>query len=426
MTPARRLLRRMRRLWMLEHGARSGLLVAGLTADLLLACLVLNRLVGLGLVAMVPVAIAGLLAFAVLAVTARVRVPRADVLARLMDARCGTNDLFSSSLEFERDPERFGWLGALTCRLAAERALAVRIPAKWSLGKRREWSAILGAAAVLGLALAGLHLGAGHGSARPDAATQVAEVPAATPRAKPEEKAAAAQPAAPETTRPTEEAVAPPPTPDAAVKITNEMIDKYLASMPSGPQEMDLTGVTPARWDADEVSGKNDPSRQAGEKIDPVKLDAALLKDLETAKKTKAEGTKDDAGVTVAVMADSTSATKAKGDKGGSGDSLANAASKDPRGEASRLAVKPARKGLQVISAGRSNSRQRGEDRPMGLLDFLTALEQLKRMAADALDPGSPETARPPKDNAVRQEEVGEGAATLADDYFEQLRKADR
>ena len=424
MTPVKKLLKKIRRLWLLEHCAHAGLLIAGIVADLVLLCLLLHRLAGLDLAAIAVPAALGLLAAAGLAVVARARVPKADVLARLMDERCGTNDLFASSLEFEREPGRFGWLGGLTCRLAAERALTVRIPAQWSLGKRREWSAILGAAAVLGLALAGLHFWSGHGAAHSGTPTQVAEAPATAPRAKPEEKAAA-QPAAPEATKPTEEAAAPPPTPDA-VKITNEMIDKYLASMPSGPEELDLTGVTPARWDTDEVSGKNDPSRQAGEKIDPVKLDAALLKDLETAKKTKAEGTKDDAGVTVAVMADSTSPTKAKGDKGGSGDSLANAVSKDPRGEASRLAVKPARKGLQVISSGRTPSRERGQDRPMGLLDFLTALEQLKRMAADAPDPGSPETARPPKDNPVRQEEVGEGAATLADDYFDELRKADR
>jgi hypothetical protein len=423
-----RVLNRFRRLWMLEHCARNGLLIAGITADLLLACLVLHRLAGVSRLAMACGAVLGLVAIASLVVTARLRAPKAHALARLLDDRCGTNDLFASSLEFQRSPERFGWLGELTCQYAAERATAVRIRPQWALGNRRPWTAIAVGAVVLGLSLAGLELGAGRGAPPNPFApgdSPGANGAAAPTRARVEEKAADTHPAQ-EATKLIEDAPTPPPSADTAVKITNEMIDKYLAAMPSGPQEIDMTGVTPARWDADEVSGKNDPRRESGEKIDPVKLDAAMLKDLETAKKTKVEGGKDDAGVTVAVMADSARGAKAKGDKGGSGDSLANAVSKDPRGEASRLAVKPARKGLQVVSVGRSNSRQRGEDRPMGLLDFLSAMEQLKRLGLDPLDAALPETAAEAKDNVVRPDDVSEGAAALTDAYFEHLRKADR
>ena len=119
---------------MLEHCARNGLLIAGITADLLLACLVLHRLAGVSRLAMACAAVLGLVATASLVVTARVRAPKADALARLLDDRCGTNNLFASSLEFQRSPERFGWLGELTCQYAAERAAAA---IRWPTPSRR-------------------------------------------------------------------------------------------------------------------------------------------------------------------------------------------------------------------------------------------------------------------------------------------------
>ena len=80
------------------------------------------------------------------------------------------------------------------------------------------------------------------------------------------------------------------------------MIDRYLQQVPE--EKVSLEGITPIRWDEDEASGKANPQnqRKEGEKIDPVKLDAALLKDLEAAKKTKEEGGKESGGVDIAVM----------------------------------------------------------------------------------------------------------------------------
>ena len=81
------------------------------------------------------------------------------------------------------------------------------------------------------------------------------------------------------------------PPPAESVKITNEMVDRYPEQVPED-DKVNLDGVTPIRWDEDEASGKTNPQnqRKEGEKIDPVKLDAAFLKDLEAAEKTKAEG----------------------------------------------------------------------------------------------------------------------------------------
>ena len=62
----------------------------------------------------------------------------------------------------------------------------------------------------------------------------------------------------------------------------------------------------------------------------------------------------------------------------------------------------------------------------MSLLDFLSAMEQLKRLGLDPLDAASPETVAEAKDNVVRPDDVSEGAAALTDAYFEHLRKADR
>ena len=151
------------------------------------------------------------------------------------------------------------------------------------------------------------------------------------------------------------------------VKITNEMIDRYLQQVPE--EKISLEGITPIRWDEDESSGKANPQnqRKEGEKIDPVKLDASLLKDLEAAKKTKEEGGKEGSAVDIAVMGKE-GGDAAKGKSGGKEgkESLADAASKDPRGNPTRLAVAPARKGLSITSAARSPTGTKGPGPPDG------------------------------------------------------------
>jgi len=152
----------------------------------------------------------------------------------------------------------------------------------------------------------------------------------------------------------------------------------------------------------------------------------ALLKDLEQAKKTKDKsGGEQKGGVDVAVMSKNPGA-KVKGKKGGKkkGADLANATSKDPRGNPTRLAIKPKRKGMQVISAARAPSKQKGKDRPMKLLDFLAAVRRLRDRPADKALAASLTTGVS-EDRAVRHEAVPDDAAAATRAYFDMLRKAD-
>jgi len=419
----------MRRLWILEHCARGVLLILGSALDGCLLCLLLNRVSGLPLASIAALALLAAVAVAALLIQARAAAPSALALARLLDRRAGTRDLFASAVEFKREPDRFGLLGALTCDLARSRAAALALRPRWSPGSIRNWVALGSAAAVLlaayfGAAVIGLSRN-GAPPKQPDAVAGSGKIdtPPKPPLDEPKAVAPAAEEAQPVTKESEPEAAAEP-----ATKITTEMIDKYLAQMPAN-QDVDLTGVTPVRWDNDEASGKNNPQNQpVPEKIDPVKLDSALLKDLEGAKKKKDESSGKEGGVDIAVMSDKGD-TKVKGKEGGKqgGESLANAVSKDPRGEATRMAPgnRPAKKGMQVRSAARTLSKQKGEELPMGLLDFMAALEKLKSEPAVKPDTSPLAAGRSP-DRVIRQESLSDDAAALTQDYFEQLRKADR
>ena len=78
MEKVEKLVARMRRLWVLERCARRGILILGLAADAVLACMLLGRLTGLGAwsVAAVTAATAG--AMAALIVQAGQTAARAD------------------------------------------------------------------------------------------------------------------------------------------------------------------------------------------------------------------------------------------------------------------------------------------------------------------------------------------------------------
>ncbi|MFB3891542.1 MAG: hypothetical protein ACE15C_05905 [Phycisphaerae bacterium] len=428
MEPVKKTLHKMRRVWMLEHCARGGLLVLGLALDGCLLCLLLNRVVGLPPASTLAVALLAVAAVAVLVIQARAAAPRAIHLAQLLDKRAGSRDLFASALEFARTPDRFGWMGALTCDLARSRAAAIALQPRWSLGSPRKWVAIGTAAIVLlvgyvGAAIVGSF---GNNSAPKQTAVVVPPKKIDAPVRPPVEEPKAVE-QTPLTTQEVAKEPEPEPTSEPAVQITNDMIDKYLAQMPTD-QDIDLTGVTPIRWDADEASGKNNPQNQpTPEKIDPVKLDAALLKDLQDAKKKEDKSGGKEGGVDIAVMSDKGD-TKVKGKEGGkeSGESLANAVSKDPRGEPTRMAIKPARKGMQVRSFTRTASKLKGEEQPMSLLDFLAALEKIKTdVLGEKLDT-APLAANRSADRVVRQEGVPDDAAALTDAYFGQLRKADK
>ena len=66
--------------------------------------------------------------------------------------------------------------------------------------------------------------------------------------------------------------------PTDAVQVIHATAENLaLAAEAPADLDVDLNGVTPIRWDDDEVAGKDDPSkRDENEKIDPVKLDERL------------------------------------------------------------------------------------------------------------------------------------------------------
>jgi len=421
-----KLIRRMRRLWVLEHSARWVLLLAAAAVNVALLGLLLHRLADLPAAAVAGGALAVLAAIVPVAILVRLRSPADGDLAQLLDRRAGTNDLFASARSFNADADRFGPLGELTCDLARSRSRQIALRPRWSLGSRRQWLAQAGLVVVLGVACL---IAAGHDRAPADDGDQIVVAPPVDnrpPAPAPTTDKERAEPPAAVDPAPME-MIDDTPQPEETVKITDEMIQKYLAEAPTD-FDVDLTGVTPIRWDDDEIAGKDDPSkRDENEKIDPVKLDAALLKDLEQAKKTKDEsGAESKGGVDVAVMSKDPGA-KVKGKQGGKKKSdadLANATSKDPRGNPTRLAVKPSRKGMQVISAARAPSTQKGKDRPMKLLDFLAAVRSSRARPADKPLADDVAAARS-DDRPVRAEGIPDDAAETARSYFEKLRKAD-
>jgi hypothetical protein len=424
MTTIDKALRKMRRLWVLERSARAGLLIGAMGVLAVLLALLLIR-IGIFSRASVLVA-AGLtvLAVIVLALATAMRAPGRRELARLLDQRSASRDLFASALEFTSEPHRFGWLGELTCRKAMADAQSVALRPRLSVGPLRQWAWLGGAGGLLVAANIVTVAVTGAKPAGPPPRSQVAignDVAPASTRSNGE---SAAAPAAASTMEIIP--VAPPTTQGAeTVQITNEMMQQFMAPMAN--QDVDLTGVTPIRWDAEEVSGgKQNLKNSDDEKVDPVKLDAALLKDLQSAKKTKKEGGEGEkGGVDIAVMGEQGGMkTKADGGKNKEG-SLADAASKDPRGQPTRMAVKPPRKGLQTLSAAKWPSRQRGEERPMSALEFLAALDALHKKPLGP-DVASPVVSAMAEDAIVRQESLPPDAATLAESYFGQLRKADR
>jgi hypothetical protein len=426
-----RLLATMRRVWMLERSLRTALLAVSVALVVALLCLVLNLLFGLSLVSLAFVAGSAFVALAAVAVVVRLQAPRGTALARILDARLETQDLFASALEFGAEPDRFGWLGALTCEKAREQALQLAVKPRWPFGPARRWTGIGTAAGTLTalyvVVLAVQRLPSS--GTRPDP-TRASPMEMAGPDAR--EERAVAEPEPDETVMPMEEVseTAKPTDPkDDTVRITTEMIDRYLQQMPQA-QEIDLEGVTPIRWDKSEVSANRDlQERDYQEKIDPVKLDADMLKDVQAAKKTEDKGGEKKGAVDVAVIGKAEGGKKARGKSGGESKegSLADAVSNDPRGKPTRVAKPPPRRGLRILSAARTGSKQTGEIRPMGLLDFLTAMRLAQAEATDPAPVAGPRavaahgTPRP-----IPADTVPDEAVETASRYFSRLRDADR
>jgi len=427
------LCRRTRRQWVLEHSLRGVAWTAGWAVNACLLWLVLDRLVDLPWTSLVAVpALAAATAGAVL-LGAWIRAPRGSRLAQLVDDRARTRDLFASALEFQRDPPRFGWLGQLTCQKAQAEASRVSVAGQWSLGPARPWAATAAAGVLLGVSLGAVV--AWERMRSPPGPEIIAKRDVRQPQpsingAASEEKPAVGEPVPkekPETALPGEVEEAATEKPAETVKITNEMLDRYLQQVPE-EEKVSLEGITPIRWDEDEATGKANPQnqRKEGEKVDPVKLDASLLKDLEAAKKTKEEGGKEGGAVDVVVMGQDRGES-AKGKSGGKEgkESLADAASKDPRGNPTRLAVTPARKGLQITSAARGTTSEKGQVRPMGLLEFLTAMRRAE-LTPESPDRGAAAAAGRAPEEVIPSETVPDSSATSIEAYFRRLREADR
>jgi hypothetical protein len=429
----RKLCKKMRRVWIAERCLGGLLLVTGWAANAALLWLLLGRVAALPPSGVPAAGILGILGLLAVVLRAHLQAPRGSRLAQLVDERAGSRDLYASAWEFQNDPARFGPLGELTCRKAGVDAPQVVLVPRWSLGRSRDWVAMLAATVLLGgtyAAAIGLDRLRDQAAANPIAVegpnrSAAGDKRPAEPRLPDEpplkEKSPPAGPVEPE------EAKAEKPA-DETVKITNEMIDRYLQQVPE-QEKVRLEGVTPIRWDEDEASGKSNPqNRKDNEKINPVKLDAAFLKDLEAAKKTKIEGGPGDAAVDVAVMGKQDQGAAAKGKSGGQEgkESLADAASKDPRGNPTRLAVTPVRKGLQITSVARAESRQKGQIRPMGLVEYLAAMKKAQAAAVGLPAEGVPPAAGPASDRIVPGEAGSEAAAELIESYFSRLRRADQ
>jgi hypothetical protein len=424
----RKLCRRTRRRWIAERSLRGLARTLAWTLNGCLLCLVLHHLVDLPRESLLGVAGMAAAAAAVGWLRLVVAAPRGSTLAQLVDQRAGTGDLFASAVAFRRDPVRFGWLGELTCQRAAAEAARTVIPARWSFGPARPWILAVTAAVLLAGA-DGVTVAWRWFRPQSSAAPAVAR---ANPQPRPsvasgsrEEKPPVKEPA--EEKSPardlTIEETPPQPPPAESVKITNEMVDRFLQQVPED-DKVNLEGVTPIRWDEDEASGKANPQnqRKEGEKIDPVKLDAAFLKDL-----TKAEGGKEEGGVDIAVMGQANQPTPAKGKTGGKEgqESLAGAVSKDPRGNPTRMAVHPARQGLQVTSVSRAPSREKGQVRPMQLLEFLLAQRRAESLPDEPDRDAAPAAGRSPEE-VISAEPVDEAAGPLLENYFSRLREAER
>ena len=145
----RKLLRQVRRQWIVEHSARRVLQVVAWSANAAILFLLLRRVFNLPVLAMAVVPVAALIALVMILSRARSLAPRGRRLLQLLDERAGTEDLFASAWEFDEAPERFGWMGRLTCKLAKTESERVAPRGLWTLGTLRQWIPALATAGIL-------------------------------------------------------------------------------------------------------------------------------------------------------------------------------------------------------------------------------------------------------------------------------------
>ena len=429
---------RVRKLWLIEYCFNRVLFIAAIALNALLTFLVLRQAFKFPFFWVFLVPLGFLIASGIIYYRGTKRIPGELELFKLLDERAGTGDLFSSAFEFEKDPKRYGWLGTLTNSLAAAALEKVQVKNRYALARVDRWR-FLGKVSVVVFLLYAVTLIFTSSESRLSV-KELAAIKKVTSQTSGPVKSAASP--AQKEEKPKEEArkpitkeqaeefkeIKPDKTEKEAVKITNEMVDKLMEQV-TEKQEIDMEGVTPIRWDKDELSGDKNSQNKEEEKINPVKLDAQLLKDLQASKKEKA---KDQAaagkGTDVAVMAEDASGEKAKGTKGGKDDkgTLAGAVSKDPRGTASRMAKTPDKTGFEIISAGRAVTRQPGRDQQMQLPEFALAARMTKSKLAEITDKAAPDAQIKSGDGVLNQEPLPDSLLGVVKGYFERLRKEDK
>ena len=438
MKPREGILIKVRNLWLFEYCFNRVLFIAAIALNALLTFLVLRQAFKFPFFWVFLVPLGFLIAAGVVYYRGTKRIPDVLELFKLLDERAGTGDLFSSAFEFEKDLKRYGWLGTLTSSLASAALEKVQVKNRYALARVDRWR-FLGKVSGVVFILYAVTLIFTSSDSRLSVKELTAIKKVTSQTSGPVKSAASA---AQKEEKPKEEArkpitkeqaeefkeIKPEKAEKEAVKITNEMVDKLMDQV-TEKQEIDMEGVTPIRWDKDELSGEKNSQNKEEEKINPVKLDAQLLKDLQASKKEKA---KDQAaagkGTDIAVMGEEASGDKAKGTKGGKDDkgTLAGAVSKDPRGTASRMAKSPDKTGFEIISAGRAVTRQPGRDQQMQLPEFALAARMTKSKLAEITDKAAPDAQVKSSDGVLNQEPLPDSLLGVVKGYFERLRKEEK
>ena len=287
---------KIRNLWLFEYCFNRVLFIAAIAVNALLTFLVLRQAFKFPFFWVFLVPLGFLIAAGVVYFRGTKRTPDVLELFKLLDERAGTGDLFSSAFEFEKDLKRYGWLGTLTSSLASAALEKVQVKNRYALARVDRWR-FLGKVSGVVFILYAVTLIFTSSDSRLSVKELTAIKKVTSQTSGPVKSAASA---AQKEEKPKEEArkpitkeqaeefkeIKPEKAEKEAVKITNEMVDKLMDQV-TEKQEIDMEGVTPIRWDKDELSGEKNSQNKEEEKINPVKLDAQLLKDLQASKKER-------------------------------------------------------------------------------------------------------------------------------------------
>ncbi|MCL2640678.1 MAG: hypothetical protein FWD53_07530 [Phycisphaerales bacterium] len=413
-----RLLNKMRRQWVLEQCTRSGILTIAGGVNAGLGC----WLVGFSGWSLVVVAGGTVGVLVGLGIRAWMKSPSAMELAKIADDRAGAEDLFASAMEFDRQPDRFGWFGSETVKRAIAAADGVTLRARWTLGSRRDWC-VVGAVAA---GLVGAALLVNWLPKRGVGQVAVAQSADRVMSVSVEPEVVAPKVDEP-MVKPVPIVMSEPETrvgdvhPIANAEIPPGKINEVLPEV--GP--IDLGNATAIPWEPDEVAGRNQPKNETENgRINPVEMSPELVRDFTNSRRNLDEGGPKDGDLDILVIGP---AEGRQGENGGGGkdnqSKELDGITRDPKGDATRMAVRPNLTAVAVRSVEKLPARNPNEVRPMSPLDMAEGMARAKSLpveVASAVDVGRP------GDYVVRQEGIRGKASGVAESYFELLRKADR